>query len=940
MSSTKKLFLLDAYALIFRGYYAFIKNPRINSKGVDTSAILGFTNSLLDVIKRERPSHLAVVFDVGKATVRTDYFDQYKANRDATPEAIKIAVPYILTLLEALEIPALSCPGYEADDVIGTLAKKAEKENFEVFMMTPDKDFAQLVSQNIKMYKPAKSGQGAEVWGVEEVKERYGLKDPIQMIDLLGMMGDSADNIPGLPGVGEKTAQKFIEEFGSMENLLENTHLVKGKMREKIEQNKELGLLSKKLATILLDAPIELNEQELAFVKPSLEKAQILFEELEFRKLFENLQKTYTGEQTESPEVEKIIPKAVLDGYYQTNLFDAPLEIPTENSTVKESNKDSFSSGLHQIIDNSTALKLLLKSLSNQKEICFWPLFNENENFNSTLLGLGVCYKENLGYYLDISSIEAEKEGLFSELLCDFFAQNNQTLLVSHDVKSLLKGLDSFDIKTQNPWFDTKISHYLINPDMRHDVESLSVIYLNKPLRSLESLLGKNKPISKDLSLELQNEIKLFASQKTSLIWGLKQHFNTELEKEALQSLFEEIEMPLVSVLHHMESQGIAINTPFLEDLSTEMAQKIEILEDQIQTLAGENFNLNSPKQLGVILFEKLKLVEKPKKTKTGQYATSEEILQDLSQEHEIVKSILEYRQLQKLKSTYVDALPKQINPKTGRIHTDYSQTTAATGRLASNNPNLQNIPIRSLEGQKVREAFVPRDENFELFSADYSQIELRLIAQMSGDPSMVEAFVKGQDIHLSTAAKVFDIPLEKVTKQQRSQAKTVNFGIIYGVSAFGLSQQTGLSRGEAKELIEAYFKNYPGLSHYMEDQKEFARENSYVQTLLGRRRYLKDIHSANSMVRSHAERNAINAPVQGTAADIIKIAMIKIDKLLENYQSKMLLQVHDELVFDLHKDEKEVLIPQIISLMQNAYPTEVPLLVEAKTGKNWLAAH
>ena len=949
--SQKRLFLLDAYALIFRGYYAFIKNPRINSKGMDTSAIMGFMNSLMDVIKREKPDHLAVAFDKGGSDLRNEMFPEYKANRDATPEAIKIAIPYIQDLLKAMHIPIMEEAGFEADDLIGTLAKQAEKEGFQVFMVTPDKDFAQLVSENIFMYKPARMGNGIEIWGVPEVQAKFEITHPLQVIDFLGMMGDSADNIPGLPGVGEKTAKKFLAQYGSMEKLLESTHELKGKMKENIEANKELGLLSKKLATILLDCPVIFNENDFELSKPDVEKTEAIFQELEFRRMQEQFDKLFrdgsdydeinTNDIPNNGETPKPARKVVPKNEDQMDLFGFSDDSSDSSSTSSFYATLENTEHFYQIIQGDLALKLLLQNLQNQTSVCFDTETTGLDALNAELVGIAFSYEKGKGFYVPFPENQDEALVLI-EKIKPFF-ENEAIEKIGQNLKYDLKILSNYNITVKGKLFDTMIAHYLINPDMRHNMDILSETYLKYSPKSIEELIGKkgkNQRSMKDVPLE---EVKEYAVEDADITYQLKEHFQPILEKVGTKKLFDEIEIPLVEVLADMEKEGINLDVDFLKAMSKDLAEESNALEQNIYETVGETFNLASPKQLGEILFDKLKIGgPKQKKTKTGQYATGEEVLSYLAKDNEIVRNILEWRQLVKLQSTYVDALPNQVDAKTKRVHTDYMQTVAATGRLSSTNPNLQNIPIRTERGRQIRKAFIARDENYTLLAADYSQIELRIIAALSGEENMIKAFQNNEDIHKSTASKVFNVPLEEVTKEQRSNAKTVNFGIIYGVSAFGLSNQTDLSRKEAAELIEAYYQSYPKLKAYMSEQVDFARENGYVQTVLGRRRYLKDINSANAMVRGGAERNAVNAPIQGSAADIIKIAMINIHKRLiaENWKSKMLLQVHDELVFDVHNSELEKIQPMIKSEMENAFKLDVPLIVDLGMGKNWLEAH
>ena len=940
----KRLFLLDAYALIFRGYYAFIKNPRINSKGMDTSAIMGFMNSLLDVIKREKPDHLAVCFDKGGSVDRIEMFPEYKANRDETPEAIKLAVPYIEKILEAMHIPAIVKEGYEADDIIGTLAKQAEKQGYQTFMVTPDKDFAQLVSENIFMYKPSRMGNGIEIWGIPEVQKNFEIERPEQVIDFLAMKGDSIDNIPGLPGVGDKTAKVFLKDFGSIENLFANTDKLKGKMKEKVESNVEQGLLSKQLATIMLDVPVEFHEEDYELNTPDIPKVKEIFNELEFRRLTENLLKTFqqepelkSSDKVSKDEINKNIPSDNV----QFDLFAAPgsgnvKSGVSDNGYKTIANTDHF----YQLVDTPLSRKLLLDKLLNQSSVCFDTETTGLKALEVEMIGIAFSWEIGKGYYVSIPENQEEAQQIIDEFRPFFEGETIEK--IGQNLKYDIKVLSNYNIEVKGKLFDTMIAHYLINPDMRHSMDVLAETYLNYQPISITELIGKrgkNQGSMRDVDLHLQTE---YAVEDADITLQLKVNFEKELLSGNLTELFEKVELPLVNVLASMEIEGININIDFLNTLSKDLAIDIERLEKRVFEQAGEEFNLASPKQLGPILFDKLKLVDKPKKTKTGQYSTAEDVLSYLAKDHQIVRDILEYRQYKKLQSTYVDALPNDVNSKTGRIHTVYAQAVAATGRLSSNNPNLQNIPIRTERGKQVRKAFIPRNNNYVLVSADYSQIELRLIAALSEDEIMTQSFLNGEDIHASTAAKVFGIPLSEVSREQRSDAKAVNFGIIYGVSAFGLSNQTSLSRSEAKELIDTYFKTYPKLRSFIDDQIHFARENGYVETVLGRRRYLKDINSRNAVVRGAAERNAVNAPLQGSAADIIKIAMINIhdrfDK--EKFKSKMLLQVHDELVFDIHKDELEIIKPIIKYEMENAYQLKVPLIVDLGVGENWLEAH
>ncbi|MCH3881695.1 DNA polymerase I [Tenacibaculum aquimarinum] len=942
MSDQKRVFLVDAFALIFRGYYAFIKNPRINSKGLDTSAIMGFMNSLLDVIKRERPDHLAVCFDKGGSVDRVEMFEAYKANRDETPEAIKLAVPYIQEILKAMHIPIMVKAGFEADDVIGTLSKQAEKEGYKTYMVTPDKDFAQLVSENIFMYKP-RFGGGYDIWGVPEVQEKFGVETPEQVIDFLGMMGDSADNIPGLPGVGEKTAKKFLAAYGSMENLLANTADLKGKMKEKVEANGELGLLSKKLATIMLDVPVTFNAKDFELDQPDIPKVTELFNELEFRNLLTNFLRTFNTETTTEVKTETKVEakKAAPKTEGQFDLFAAPGTGTVSEAAIASGFKTiENTSHFYQHIDSPLSRKLLLKKLMQQTSVCFDTETTGLKALEVELIGIAFSFEVGKGYYVSFPEDQAETKAILEEFRTFFTSEEIEK--IGHNLKYDIKVLSNYNMPVKGKLFDTMIAHYLINPDMRHNMDMLAETYLNYQPVSITELIGKkgkNQLSMRTVAIEKQTE---YAVEDADITLQLKEHFTKELSDGNLTKLFNEVELPLVSVLTAMEIEGINLNIDFLKELSVALTDDINRLEKGIYEQAGEEFNIASPKQLGIVLFENMKLVDKPKKTKTGQYKTGEDILSFLEKDHQIIRDIKEYRQYKKLQSTYVDALPNEINPKTGRIHTQYMQAVAATGRLSSNNPNLQNIPIRTERGREVRKAFIPRDENYVLLAADYSQIELRIIAALSEEETMINAFKNGEDIHASTAAKVFNVPLEEVTREQRSNAKTVNFGIIYGVSAFGLSNQTDLSRGEAKELIDTYYETYPKLKAYMASLVDFAREHGYVETVLKRRRYLKDINSRNAVVKNAAERNAVNAPIQGSAADIIKLAMINIYNRFEkeNFKSKMLLQVHDELVFDAHKDELDIIKPIIKEEMENAFKMAVPLDVEMDLGQNWLEAH
>lgn len=926
----KKLFLLDAFALIYRAYFAFISNPRVTSKGMDTSAIFGFVTTMLDVLEKQKPTHIAVVYDTPKPTVRHEAFAEYKANRDETPEGIKIAVPYIARILEAFNIPFIGVEGYEADDVIGTMAKMAEKEGFQVFMMTPDKDYAQLVSENIKMYRPGRSGNPPEIWGVPEVQERFGIERVEQVIDYLGMMGDAVDNIPGFPGVGPKTAQKLLAQYGSMEKMLEHSHEIKGKLGEKIRDNREQGLMSKWLARIILEVPVEFDAEALLKTEPDADKLGDIFAELEFRTL---MRKVVGTNSTDEPKV-VLAPKPAGG---QTDLFSSPADEEVALEPNKGGDIES-SDHLYQLVNHSAERKLLLRNLMKQKSVCFDTATTGLDITKADIIGISFSYERGKAYYVNIPI--GEEKDIVNEFKEFFEAEDIEK--IGQNLKYDISILKNYGVATQGQIFDTMLAHYLIQPDMRHNMDILSETYLQYKPVSIETLIGKsgkNQKSMRDADLE---KVKEYAGEDADITLQLKQVFEEKLDVGKTREVLNTIEHPLVDVLSDMEREGIRLDGEAMKKLSLELASDIALLEKEIKEISGEEFNVASPKQLGEVLFEKMKLVEKPKKTKSGQYSTSEDILVELAKDHEIAQKIVDFRQMVKLKSTYVDVLPELTSLKTGRIHTSYNQAVAATGRLSSNNPNLQNIPIRTERGKQVRKAFIPRDEKHVLLAADYSQIELRLIAELSNDENMVDAFINGEDIHTATAAKVFGLELKEVSREQRSNAKTVNFGIIYGVSAFGLSQQTTLSRKESAEIIRSYFQTYPGIQDYIESQKEFARANGYVETMLGRRRYLKDINSRNGVVRSHAERNAVNAPIQGSAADIIKLAMIKIHKELKSggFDSKMLLQVHDELVFDVPKPELETVAPLIKSAMESAFVTKVPLIVDFGHGNNWLEAH
>lgn len=931
--SDKKLFLLDAFALIYRAYYGFINNPRINSKGMNTSATLGFTNTLMEVLRKENPTHIAVVFDTPGPTDRESIFPEYKANREAMPDDIANNIDYVKKVIRGFNIPIYEVPGYEADDIIGTLAKAAEKKGFQTFMMTPDKDFGQLVSENIFMYKPARSGNPPEVLGIPEVCAKFEIERPEQVIDILGLWGDAVDNIPGVPGVGEKTAKKLIGQFGSIETLLKNTDQLKGKLKENVDNNVEQALLSKQLATIILDVPVEFNEDELKKAELNQEALSALFEELEFRQLSQRLLGSNLSEKTVQTESKKKKPST-----YQPSLFD---ELDEEDTTpITERKTAATTKHNYQLVQSGVDLAKLNENLKKQKEFCFDTETTGLDPLLAELVGISFSWKAGEAYYVAISADFEEAKStaqLFKEVL-----EDEESLKIGQNLKYDILVLKKYGIEVGTNLFDTMIAHYLLRPDMRHNMDILAETYLDYspiPIETLIGKKGKNQGSIRDVDL---NTVSEYACEDADITLQLKDAFLPMLENEHCSKLFTDIEIPLVGVLADMESEGIALDTKALAIFSKELEKDILLLQGTIYKLAGIEFNIDSPKQLGNILFEHLKVSDKAKKTKTGQYATSEDILVRMANDHEIIQNILDYRSLRKLKSTYVDSLPNMVNPKTNHIHTNYRQAVAATGRLSSDNPNLQNIPIRTQRGKEVRKAFIPRSNDFTLLSADYSQIELRIIAELSNDEKMIEAFVSGEDIHSATAAKIFDVPLADVTRDLRGRAKAVNFGISYGQTAFGLSQNLNIPRSEAKEIITSFFTLYAGVKTFMDEGIESARKNGYVETIMGRRRYLRDINSSNAIVRGHAERNAINAPIQGSAADMIKIAMIKIQREMKKakMQSKMLLQVHDELIFDAHTAELQDLRPLIEENMKNAITMKVPIIVDMGEGPNWLEAH
>lgn len=927
----KRLFLLDGMALVFRAYFAFSGNPRVTSKGFDTSAIFGFAISLLDLLQKEKPSHIGVVFDTAEPTARHIEYPAYKAQRDEMPEALAAALPFIDQLVEAFHIPVLKMPGYEADDVIGTLAWQAAAEGYTVYMMTPDKDFAQLVRENVYIYKPARMGNGIEIMGVPEVCAKWEIERPEQVIDILGMWGDAVDNIPGIPGIGEKTAKKLVQEYGSLEGLLANTDKLKGKQKENVENFREQALLSKKLATIDTAVPIQFDPKSLTLDPPNAEAIKELFTTLEFRTLL----KRVLGEDNEAPA-------ATAKSKGQMDLFSQPASSPTnEEDPLPQVYKTLADSGaLYQLVNDQDAQKALVKELLGQKEVCFDTEFTSLDPLTGELVGLSFSFAEKSGYYVPCPPDKAKTQAIV-ELFRPVLESAN-IRKIGQNIKFDYQVMAMYGVQLQGELWDTMLAHYLIDPDTRHNMDALSETYLGYQPVSITTLIGKkgkDQGNMRDVPLE---QISDYAAEDADITLQLKNRFAPLLAEAQLEKLFFEVEMPLVPVLSAMELEGVKIDTAVLSEFSQALGQQIQEKETEIQQLAGVKFNVGSPKQLGEVLFDVLQLDPKAKKTKTGQYKTDEEVLTALASRAPIAQAVLDYRQAQKLKSTYVDALPTMINPRTGRVHTSYNQAVAATGRLSSNNPNLQNIPIRTEMGREVRKAFVPRDQDHLLLSADYSQIELRIITAISGDEAMREAFEQGHDIHAATAAKVYGLPIEEVTPELRRNAKTVNFGIIYGISAFGLSQRLGIGRSEAAELINQYFETYPRIKAYMTDIVKSAKEKGYVETLLGRRRYIRDIHSANATVRGFAERNAINAPIQGTAADMIKLAMINIHRSMQQKQlkSKMILQVHDELVFDAHRDELDLLKKLVEDGMKNAMPMSVPVLVEMGTGLNWLEAH
>jgi DNA polymerase I len=933
----KKLFLLDAFALIYRAHFALSKSPRFTSGGLNTSAILGFTNTLLEVLRKENPTHMAVVFDTDAPTERHTDFTAYKAHRQAMPEDLATAIPYIVRLIEGFNIPVLFSDGYEADDVIGTLAKKAEMEGFTVYCMTPDKDFGQLVSENIFIYKPARMGTGMEILGVKEILEKWEVERIEQVIDILGLWGDAVDNIPGIPGIGEKTAKTLIRQYGSIENIIAHSHELKGKLKENVEQFSEQAIVSKKLATIMLNAPVDLDVTALRVDAPNREVLEPLFAELEFRTL---------GRRVFGDEFSVAESKPAVNGQGQMDLFGSPIQAPDTMVKPEEPISRSPSKNIHNtphtyhLADSAEKRKELIRVLSTQASFCFDTETTCLDANDCELVGLSFAIKAGEAWYVPLPANQEESHAFIAEFKPLF--ENAEIAKHGQNLKYDILVLNWYGIKVKGELFDTMLAHYLLDPDSRHNMDLLSENYLGYTPVTINSLIGakgKKQGNMRDVEIEA---IKEYAAEDADITLQLKEVFEPLLRSVNAEKLAREVENPLIYVLSDMEREGVKVDREALAEFSKLLHTDIKELEHTIYEKAGVKFNIASPKQLGEVLFDKLQLNFKAKKTKTGQYQTGEDVLLALASKSDIVKDILDFRQLQKLKSTYVDALPTMINPKTSRIHTSYNQAVASTGRLSSNNPNLQNIPIRTERGREVRKAFIPRDENHVILSADYSQIELRLIAEISKDENMMDAFAQGLDIHTATAAKVYGVPLDEVTSTQRRNAKAVNFGIIYGQSAFGLSQSLSIPRKEAAEIIENYFIQYPRIKDYMNDTMHFARENGYVETLLGRRRYLRDINSANATVRGFAERNAINAPIQGSAADMIKIAMIHIHQDIQdqNLDSKMTMQVHDELVFDVLLSEVEAMKKIIQERMKNALTTVVPIVVEIGQGNNWLEAH
>lgn len=921
-----KLFLIDAYALIYRSYYAFIKNPRINSKGVNTSAVFGFINTLEDVLKREQPTHIAVAFDPKGPTFRHEAFEQYKAQREETPEVIRQSVPVIKEVIQAYHIPILEVPYYEADDVIGTVAKQAAANGFEVYMMTPDKDYGQLVADHIYMYRP-KFGGDYEVLGVSEVLEKYQLQSTEQVIDLLGLMGDTADNIPGCPGVGEKTAQKLLAEFGSIENLLANTDKLKGAQKKKVEENVEQIRFSKFLATIKTDVPITFDAELCKRVAPDEDRLVELYTELEF-KTFINRLKGESSVVSSSKE-----PKAAV----QYDLFATEPVVESEVSSLADINTMPHS---YYLADTAEKQIALCEQLLQEKSFAFDTETEGLDPLTAGLVGMSFAIREQEAWYVPVPANREEATGIVLRLAPAL--QHPEIEKVGQNIKFDILALRKYGVRVKGPLFDTMLAHYLLNPELRHGMDYLAETYLKYKTVPIEDLIGPKGKKQASMRTVPIEQIKEYAAEDADVTLRLKHYFAPLLKQEGLESLFFEMEMPLIYVLAEMEATGVKLDTNALKQSSEVLSQQLSALEESIYDLAGQSFNINSTKQVGEILFDKLKLDEKAKKTKTGGYSTSEEVLEKIRGKHPIVDKLLEYRGIKKLLSTYIDALPALIHPETGKIHTSFNQAVTATGRLSSTNPNLQNIPVRDELGREIRKAFIADDDDCIFFSADYSQIELRLMAHLSNDPHMVEAFCSGADIHAATAAKIYGIPVEEVTSDMRRKAKTANFGIIYGISVFGLAERLSIPRAESKELIDGYFQTYPRIKEYMEESIRVAKEKGYVETLFKRKRFLPDINSHNAIVRGYAERNAINAPIQGSAADIIKLAMIRIHQRFEaeHLKSRMILQVHDELNFNVRKEEFDRVKEIVLDCMEHVLQLRVPLIADCGEGKNWLEAH
>lgn len=929
--TSKKLFLLDAYALIFRAYYAFIKNPRVTSKGLNTSAIFGFLLALEEVLQKRKPTHIAVVFDTPTPTFRHIMYKDYKANRDETPEDIKKAVPYIKRLIEAYKIPVIDFPGFEADDVIGTLAKKASERGFITYMMTPDKDYAQLVSDNIFMLKPSRSGNESLLWGVEDIQQEFGVNHPEQVIDILALMGDSADNIPGAPGVGPKTAMKLISEYGSIEDLFKNTDKLKGKLKEIIENNRAQIEMSKKLATIEQNVPVELNETALELEVPDPVKLKALFEELEFKTIAAKILSEI--DKSEKPRTSQKTAEVKSDSFQGSLFGDEAIATVTEKVTIEKVDHNYI------LLENSSDIKEFAGKVNKLREFCFDSETTSINPLDAELVALTFSWEKGSGYLIHFPESQKETKVIL-EIVRPLF-ENHETLKIGQNMKFDIQVLANYGIEVNGPLFDTMIAHYLLEPDMRHNMNLLSESYLGYSPIHIESLIGDKGINQKNMRSVPVDQLMEYAVEDADVTYQLKEVFGPRILNERLGDLSRDIEMPLINVLAKMERNGVILDLEDLKTITINLREDIITLEKEIYTLAGTEFNISSPKQLGDILFLRLKIDENARVTKTKQFVTNEEILQRLTSKHPIVDKVLEYRGLKKLLSTYVEALPLLVDKNTGRIHTSYNQAVASTGRLSSNNPNLQNIPVRDARGREIRKAFVPAKGHIFL-SADYSQIELRLMAHLSKDKSMIADFLSGNDIHAATAAKIFGVKIEDVTREMRSRAKTANFGIIYGISSFGLSERLTIGRKEAKELIDGYFNSYPGVKVYMDESIRKARDTGYVTTMFGRKRYLRDIHSHNQVVRGNAERNAINAPIQGSAADIIKVAMIRIYERMkkEKFLSKMILQVHDELIFEVLDSELEALKELVIYEMSNAVKLDIPLKVDWGTGNNWFEAH